>query len=85
MPPLGKAFVSGMQALGKDSDAVECLVGHDLGLRGAYMDASALPLRAIVYLLPGRSRPESGRRVISAYFPSAEPPAENSVVSQVCP
>lgn len=80
-----KAFVSGLKSLGADADAVEYLVGHDLGLRGVYMDPSALPLRATVDLLPGLSEPGSSGRVIPASFTSAEPPGDDSGVSQVCP
>ena len=42
-----------------DSDAVEFLVGHSLGLRGVYTDPSALPLQEAVGLVPrlGVARP----------------------------
>jgi hypothetical protein len=35
-----------------DSDAVEFLVGHSLGLRGIYTDPDALQLREAVALIP---------------------------------
>jgi len=47
-----KGFVSELKRLGADADAVEYLVGHSLGVRGVYIDPSALPLRATVALIP---------------------------------
>jgi len=47
-----KGFISGLKKAGADSDAVEFLVGHSLGLRGVYMDPEALPLREAVGLAP---------------------------------
>lgn len=54
-----KGFISGLKRAGADSDAVEYLVGHSLGLRGVYTDPDALPLRAAVELIPPVSTPES--------------------------
>ena len=47
-----KGFVSGLKREGADTDAVEHLVGHSLGLRGIYTDPDALPLREAVALVP---------------------------------
>jgi integrase len=47
-----KGFISELKRLGADADAVEYLVGHSLGLRGVYLDPSALPLRDTVALVP---------------------------------
>lgn len=47
-----KGFVSGLRHLGADSDAVEFLVGHSLGLKGVYTDPRALPLQSAVALVP---------------------------------
>lgn len=47
-----KGFVSGLKRAGADTDAVEVLVGHSLGLRGVYTDADAIPLRTAVALIP---------------------------------
>lgn len=52
-----KGFVSELRRAGADSDAVEVLVGHSLGLRGVYTDADALPLRKAVSLVPAFSEP----------------------------
>jgi hypothetical protein len=56
-----KGFVSELKRAGADSDAVEFLVGHSLGLRGIYIDPDALPLRSAVDTIPDlHSRPEFG-------------------------
>ena len=56
-----KGFVSELRRAGADSDAVEFLVGHSLGLRGVYTDPDALPLRAAVDRIPDlTSQPEFG-------------------------
>ena len=47
-----KGFVSELKRSGADSDAVEFLVGHSLGLRGVYIDPDALPLRGAVEKIP---------------------------------
>ncbi len=47
-----KGFVSELKRSRADSDAVEFLVGHSLGLRGVYTDPSALPLQEAVGLVP---------------------------------
>ena len=47
-----KGFVSELKRAGADSEAVEFLVGHSLGLRGVYTDPDALPQRAAVNLIP---------------------------------
>lgn len=47
-----KGFVSGLKREGADSDAVEMLIGHSLGLRGVYTDPDAIPMRAAVALAP---------------------------------
>ena len=47
-----KGFISELKRSGADSDAVEFLVGHSLGLRGVYTDPDALPLREAVALIP---------------------------------
>jgi integrase len=49
---LRKGFVSGLRAAGADSDAVEVLVGHSLGIKAAYIDQAALGLRDVVALVP---------------------------------
>ena len=50
-----KGFVSGLRRAGAEADAVEYLVGHSLGLRGVYVDATALRLREAVDLVPERT------------------------------
>lgn len=45
-------FISGMKKLGADDEAVKYLVGHDLGVRGRYVDPEALPMREAVALIP---------------------------------
>lgn len=50
-----KGFVSELKRAGADSDAVEFLVGHSLGLRGVYIDPDALPLKAAVQHIPALS------------------------------
>lgn len=47
-----KGLRSGLARLGADRDAIEYLIGHDLGLVGTYTDPSALPLRDAVALIP---------------------------------
>lgn len=47
-----KGYVSGLKRLGADSEAVEHLVGHSAGLRGVYLDPTALPLLEAVALVP---------------------------------
>ena len=47
-----KGFVSGLKREGADSDAVEMLIGHSLGLRGVYTDPDAIPMRAAVDCAP---------------------------------
>jgi len=42
-----KAFVTQLRRKGADPDAVECLVGHDLGVRGAYVDAGPQMVEAV--------------------------------------
>lgn len=51
-PAFRKGFVGGLKRLGCDEEAVECLVGHFLGLRGLYTDPEALPLVEAVKLIP---------------------------------
>lgn len=45
-------FISGLERLGANKEAVEVLVGHSLGLRGRYVDHDALGLPAAVALVP---------------------------------
>ncbi len=45
-------FISGLKRAGADTEAVEFLVGHSLGLRGRYVDAAALPLVDAVAKIP---------------------------------
>lgn len=45
-------FVSGLKRAGADTEAVEYLVGHSLGLRSCYTDPDALPLRDAVCRIP---------------------------------
>jgi integrase len=52
-----KGFTSEMKRAGADTDAVEYLVGHSLGLRGVYTDPDALPLRQAVAKIPGLREP----------------------------
>jgi integrase len=47
-----KGFVSGLRHAEADTDVVEVLVGHSLGLRGVYTDPDALPMRQAVDLIP---------------------------------
>ena len=42
-----KAFVSNLRRAGADADAVEQLVGHDIGVRRHYLDLDALMLAAV--------------------------------------
>ena len=56
-----KGFVSELKRSAADSDAVEFLVGHSLGLRGVDTDPDALPLRDTIekipaLLIPGEPR-----------------------------
>lgn len=57
-----KGFISGLKRLGADDEAVKVLVGHSLGLRGVYVDADALGLRAAVDLVPAR---DAGAAVVA--------------------
>ncbi len=62
-----KGLVSGLKRAGADTDAVEVLVGHSLGLRGVYTDPDAIPLRGAVELiprLPGQEPLEPGSNVV---------------------
>ncbi len=47
-----RGFVSGLKRAGADRDAVEHLVGHTLGSRGAYIDLDSLPLDEAIALVP---------------------------------
>ena len=50
------AFVSNLRRAGADADAVEQLVGHDIGVRRHYLDLDALMLAAVQHvpeLTPG--------------------------------
>jgi hypothetical protein len=47
-----RGLVSGLKRAGADADAVEHLVGHALGSRGAYIDLDNLPLDEAVALIP---------------------------------
>ncbi|MFH1533196.1 MAG: tyrosine-type recombinase/integrase [Pseudomonadota bacterium] len=47
-----KGFKTGLKRLGADSEAVEYLLGHDLGISGIYTDPEGLPLRAAVEKIP---------------------------------
>lgn len=57
-----KGFVTGLRRSGADSDAVEYLVGHSLGLREVYTDPDALELRAAIDLVP----PLGGVKVVTS-------------------
>lgn len=46
-----KAFVSNLRRAGADADAVEHLVGHDIGVRSHYLDLDEL-MRAAVRMVP---------------------------------
>lgn len=46
-----------LRRAGGDPDAIEALVGHDLGLRGVYTDPSSLPMREAVALIPPLASP----------------------------
>jgi len=48
-----KGYISGLRLLGAAADAVEFLVGHDMGIRGTYTDPWALPLTDAVARVPG--------------------------------
>jgi len=52
-----KGFISELKRAGADTDAVEYLVGHSLGLRGVYTDPDALPLRKAVGEIPALREP----------------------------
>lgn len=73
-------FVSGLKRLRADDEAVEYLVGHSLGLRGAYTDPEALPLDDTV----GRIPPIGGREEPSVRL-SLIPPEEGALREVVCP
>jgi len=47
-----KGVLSGMKSLGADDEAARYLVGHDLGVRGHYIDPRSLPLLEAVDLIP---------------------------------
>lgn len=47
-----KTFTSELKSRGADSEAVEYLLGHSLGIREHYLDAVALPLREAIELIP---------------------------------
>jgi integrase len=47
-----KGVMSGLKRLGADDEAVKYLVGHDLGVRGHYVDPGSLPLRDTVVIIP---------------------------------
>jgi len=47
-----KGFKSGLKRLGADGEAVEYLIGHDLGIVGVYTDPDALPMREAVDRIP---------------------------------
>jgi len=47
-----KGFISGLRKAGADPDAVEFLVGHDLGLVGVYTDPDSFPLAEAVAMVP---------------------------------
>ena len=53
-----KGFQSGLKRLGADDEAVMYLVGHDLGVRGHYIDPVTLPLQDTVALIPPICDPE---------------------------
>lgn len=52
-----KGFITGLKRAGADTDAVEYLVGHSLGLRGVYTDPEAFGLREAVALVPALTPP----------------------------
>lgn len=54
-----KGFRSGLKRLGGDSEAIEYLLGHDLGdgEEGTYTDPDALPLRTTIDLAPPLAEP----------------------------
>ena len=47
-----KGVKTGLKRLGADSEAVEFLLGHDLGIAGIYTDPEGLPLRDAVNKIP---------------------------------
>jgi hypothetical protein len=47
-----KGFQSELKRLGADDEAVKYLVGHDLGVRGHYIDPHALRLRETIDVIP---------------------------------
>ena len=53
-----KGVMSGLKRLGADDEAVKYLVGHDLGVRGHYIDPVTLPLQDTVALIPPICDPE---------------------------
>ena len=58
-----KAFRKGLQSelkqAGADDEAVKYLVGHDIGVRGSYIDPRVLALREAVDLIPAIKTPVS--------------------------
>ena len=51
-----------LKRAGADADAVEFLVGHSLGLRGVYIDADALPLKAAIDRIPALGAEAAGEQ-----------------------
>lgn len=54
-----KAFVSNLRRAGADADAVEQLVGHDIGVKRHYLDLDALMLAAVQHV-PEVTPPDVG-------------------------
>ena len=60
-------FQSGLKKLGADDEAVEQLVGHDLGVRGeSYIDPTALPMVEAANLVPDVDIAPSRERVVAS-------------------
>jgi len=71
-----KGFISELKRLGADADAVEYLVGHSLGVRGVYIDPSALPLRDTVALVPEFDPMAFGAEPVEPKFGAIDPSAQ---------
>ena len=64
---LRAGFQSGLKKLGADDEAVEQLVGHDLGVRGeSYIDPTALPMIEAANLIPDIDPAPTREKVIGS-------------------
>ena len=64
---LRAGFQSGLKKLGADDEAVEQLVGHDLGVRGeSYIDPTALPMIKATNLIPNIDLAPTREKVVGS-------------------